>query len=52
MCQKKLKGVFELWDCLKEEWGKITSEQCHKLVESMFKRCVKVIKAKGSHIKY
>jgi tryptophanase len=52
MHQKKPKGVFELWDCLEEEWGKITSEQCHKLVESMPKRCAEVIKAKGGHIKY
>jgi hypothetical protein len=48
----KPKGVFELWDCLKEEWAKVTPEQCQKLVESMPKRCAEVIKAKGGHTKY
>jgi tryptophanase len=52
MHQKKPKGVFKLWDCLEEEYEKITSEQCHKLVESMSKRCAEVIKTKGGHIKY
>ena len=49
---KKPKGVFELWDCLKKEWAKITPEQCHNLVESMPRRCAEVIKAKGGHTKY
>jgi transposase len=52
MRSEKPKGVFGLWQCLEEEWAKITPEQCHNLVESMPRRCAAVIKAKGSHTKY
>jgi hypothetical protein len=34
------------------EWGKITAEDCQKLIESMPRRIEAVFKAKGGHIKY
>lgn len=37
---------------LKQEWEKITSEKCRKLVRSMPKRIAAVIKAKGGNTKY
>ena len=46
------KGVFELWDRVDVEWGKITAEECQNLIESMPRRVWAVIKAKGGHTKY
>ena len=46
------KGVWELWERVVVEWGKITAEDCQKLIESMPRRIEAVIKAKGGHTKY
>jgi hypothetical protein len=46
------RGVHELWKRLAEEWNKIPSETCQKLIESMPRRCEAVIKAKGGNTKY
>ncbi|KAG2758126.1 hypothetical protein P692DRAFT_20679655, partial [Suillus brevipes Sb2] len=46
------KGVWELWERVAVEWGKITAEDCQKLIESMPRRIEAVIKAKGGHTKY
>jgi transposase len=46
------KGVGELCERVKTEWGKITAEECQRLIESMPRRLHAVIKAKGGHIKY
>ena len=46
------KGVWELWDRLVVEWGKIKDEECQRLIESMPRRIEAVIKAKGGHTKY
>jgi hypothetical protein len=46
------KGVWELWERVAVEWGKITAEDCQKLIESMPRRIEAVIKAKGGQTKY
>lgn len=50
--ERPASGVFELWDRAVEQWGKITREQCQKLIESMPRRLEAVIRAKGGSIKY
>ena len=46
------KGVWELWERIDVEWGKIEVEECQRLIESMPRRLEAVIKAKGGHTKY
>ena len=46
------KGVFELWERVKEEWAKIEPSVCQGLIESMPRRIEAVLKAKGGHTKY
>jgi hypothetical protein len=46
------RGVWELWDRLVVEWGKIKPEVCQNLIESMPRRLEAVIKAKGGNTKY
>lgn len=46
------KGVWELWERVKEVWNKIPSEVCQNLIESMPRRLEAVVKAKGGHTKY
>ena len=41
-----------LWDLLKEEWEKISSSFCKKLIQSCSRRCSEVIKNKGMFTKY
>lgn len=41
-----------LWEAVAEEWNKVTMEQRIKLVESMPKRCLEVIRANGMATKY
>jgi transposase len=50
--EKPPSGVWELWDRLAAEWGKIEVEVCQKLIESMPRRIEAVIKAKGGNTKY
>ena len=45
-------GVFDLWALIEEEWGKITINECRKLVHSMPDRIQAVIKARGGYTKY
>ena len=45
-------GVWELWERASVEWGKITEEECQRLIESMPRRLGAVIKANGGHTKY
>ena len=45
-------GVYQLWDRVVVEWGKISVEKCQKWIESMPRRIQAVIKAKGGHTKY
>jgi hypothetical protein len=45
-------GLFQLWERVATEWGKIAKEECQKLIESMPRRVAAVIKAKGGHTKY
>jgi transposase len=46
------RGVWELWERIEMEWGKIEVEECQRLIESMPRRVEAVIKAKGGHTKY
>lgn len=46
------KGCFELWERVKEQWGKIKPEVCQNLIESMPRRLVAVRKARGRQTKY
>ena len=46
------RGVWELWERIDGEWGKIEVEECQRLIESMPRRLEAVIKAKRGHIKY
>jgi hypothetical protein len=45
--EERAKGVHELWDKAAEEWGKITVDECRRLIESMPRRLEAVVKAKG-----
>src|SRR6267154_5582202 len=45
-------GLFQLWERVAIEWGKIAKEECQKLIESMPRRVAAVIKAKGGNTKY
>lgn len=45
-------GLFQLWERVVVEWGKIAEEECQKLIESMPRRVAAVIKAKGGNTKY
>jgi hypothetical protein len=42
----------ELWQAVQEEWGKISPEMCHRLIESMARRCQAVLQARGFATKY
>jgi hypothetical protein len=46
------KGVWELWERIEVEWGKIEVEECQGLIESMPRRLEAVIRAKEGHTKY
>jgi len=46
------KGVCELWERVAVEQGKITAEDCQKLIESMPGGIEAVIQAKVGHTKY
>jgi DDE superfamily endonuclease len=50
--ERPAKGVWELWERIEAEWGKIEVEECQKLIESMPRRLEAVIQAKGGHTKY
>ena len=43
---------FQLWERVAVEWKKIAMKGCQKLIESMSRRVVAVIKTKGGHTKY
>lgn len=45
-------GVHELWERVQVEWEKISKEECMHLIESMPRRIVAVLKAKGGYTKY
>lgn len=45
-------GIFELWERVQDEWNRIESETCLKLIESMPHRLSEVIKAKGRWTRY
>jgi hypothetical protein len=44
--------VHELWDKAAEEWGKITVEECRRLMERMPGRLKEVIRKKGGNTRY
>jgi hypothetical protein len=46
------KGVHELWDRVKEEWNKINTDECRRLIESMPRRIQAVIRAMGGNTRY
>jgi len=46
------RNAHELKQALLEEWEKISPNDTAKLVNSMQKRCMAVIEAKGGHTKY
>ena len=50
--EKAPTSIHELWDWVEVEWGKITQEDCAKLIESMPRRVAAVLKAKGGYTKY
>ena len=50
--ERPANGVWELWERIEAEWGKIEVEECQKLIESMPRRLEAVIQAKGVHTKY
>jgi hypothetical protein len=45
-------GMLELWERVQLEWEKIDKADCVKLIESMPRRIMAVIKAKGRHTVY
>ena len=45
-------SMHELWNRVEVEWNSIPVEECTKLIESMPRRIVAVLKAKGGHTKY
>src|SRR5271163_1868619 len=45
-------GMIELWEQVDAEWNKVPSQVCMGLIESMPKRIVAVLKAKGQYTKY
>lgn len=50
--KRKISNKADLKQALREEWLKISSETCHKWIESMPRRLQAVIEAKGMHTKY
>lgn len=46
------RNLSDLKAIVLEEWNKITTDVCQKLVESMPRRCQAVIDSKGGHTKY
>lgn len=46
------KGMLEHWDRIQCEWDKIDQTECMKLIESMPRRILAVIKSKGQWTKY
>ena len=44
--------VYELWERVKVEWGKISQNECILLIESTPKRIKAVLKAKLKNTKY
>lgn len=42
----------DLWKKLKEEWSKISREDCRRLIQSCSRRCAAVIQNKGLFTKY
>ena len=50
--ERPAKGVWDLWERIGAEWGKIEVEECQKLIEGMPRRLEAVIQAKGGHTKY
>jgi hypothetical protein len=49
--ERSARGVWELWERIDAEWGKIEVEECQKLIESMPRRLEAVIQANGGHTK-
>ena len=45
-------GMLELWERVEEEWNKIDTAECQRLIESMPRRIQAVLKAKGGYAKY
>lgn len=45
-------NVAELWNYLKEEWEKISVDECKTLINSCGRRCQAVIDSNGLHTKY
>lgn len=48
----KPKNAEELWQAIKTSWASIPNLRCQNLVDSMYRRCVAVIKNKGNATKY
>lgn len=46
------KGMVEHWERVWSTWYKISKEECQKVISTMPKRCMDVIKAKGLWINY
>jgi transposase len=45
-------GILELWERVQNEWEKIDTSICQKLIESLPSRMEAVVKAKGGYTKY
>ena len=41
-----------MWDKAAEEWGKITVEECRRLIESMPRKVKEFIRKKGGNTRY
>ena len=50
--EKEIKNMGDLKNGIRDAWLNIPADLCQKLVESMPKRILACIKAKGGHIKY
>ncbi len=46
------KGILELWERIESTWNEITVQTCQNLINSMPRRVMDVIKAKGRWTKY
>ena len=49
---RQFETVSSLVDCIKSSWAEIDLSTINSVIQSMPKRCLKVIQAKGGRIKY
>lgn len=49
---RKLANKASVWEIIRDEWYKITNDECAALVRSIRRRCEEVIRHKGYPTKY